>query len=56
MVLFTCCWVPKLQLTKKKKKPLQLSIQDVLPHLLPANAPSILTISSCSKSKQCHFQ
>lgn len=40
----------------KKKKSFQLSIQDLLPHLLPAKATSILTIFSCSKSKQCHFQ
>lgn len=52
MVLFIYCWVPKLQL----KNSFQLSIQDVLPHLLPAKATSILKISSCWKSKRCHFQ
>lgn len=55
------CWVPKSQLKKKRnKKPktqsFQLSTQEAPPHLLPANAPSIWTISSCWKSKQCHFQ
>lgn len=53
MVLSIYRRVPKLQLKKKSD---QLSIQDLLPHLLPANATSILAIFSCSKSKRCHFQ